>query len=74
MTTSQSSVTLPGTLPIPSGSTYHVLTITNPGETLAQASADGLSGYYALPVTSGLAIHDDGAVTYSSSGATFTAP
>jgi hypothetical protein len=75
VTTSRSSVTLPGTLAIPSGSTYRVLTITNPGESLEQAASDWLDGYFSLLLTSGMATHRDGGVTLASdSGATFTVP
>lgn len=75
VTTSQTSVTLPGTLTIPSGSTYQVLTITNPGESLEQATSDWLDGYFSLLLTSGLATHQDGGFTMAAdSGATFTVP
>ena len=74
MTTSQSSVTLPSTLAIPSGSTYSVLTVSNPDESLDRASGDWLDGYYAVLATSGLAIHADGGATISSPTGTFTVP
>jgi len=48
VTTSQSSVTMPSVLPVASGTVYDWMPITNPGESLGQASEDWLSGFYSL--------------------------
>ena len=48
VTTSQSSVTMPSVLPVASGTVYEWTPITNPGESLHQASGDWLSGLYLL--------------------------
>ena len=48
VTTSQSSVTMPSTLPVASGTAYDWMPIINPGESLDQVSGDWLSGLYLL--------------------------
>lgn len=49
VTTSGTSVVMPSTLPVPSGSVYNWTPVTNPGETLAQAATNGgVTAYFRL--------------------------